>query len=300
MEKYGHQRKQNTIIFPLELNPEPAIEKAVIKIDGDEVKPILANDKYYISFKSFNNTFNLAVDSPGYFTVEKVYYNIYNDSHPLSVELTPEEFRLHVKCTPRDVKVYVNGELKSDSTPVEISLDEFTLDDIIAVSLENDYYEKHISTISIESPTIFLEEELARKTREVGFKIIPSGDIYIDNERIGRSEGALLKLELEYGPHKLQVFNKEENYSREVNIKVNDKSQASYTYYIPKKKGTLQIVTIPPGANVFVDNELLGVSPQELLLSEGTHIIRIMLNNSVHEESVVIRAGETQKVIHNF
>jgi hypothetical protein len=58
--------------------------------------------------------------------------------------------------------------------------------------------------------------------------------------------------------------------------------------------GTLLISSVPKGANIFVDTQLMGsVTPAQILLPAGTHSIRVELNQMKKTISVKIANGST-------
>ncbi len=60
---------------------------------------------------------------------------------------------------------------------------------------------------------------------------------------------------------------------------------------LAKPPPALEIATRPPGALVFVDEQLVGVAPVERNLLEGKHVVKVMSEGYVPEEREVVAVG---------
>ncbi len=81
------------------------------------------------------------------------------------------------------------------------------------------------------------------------------------------------------------------NVSRKV---FNVPDDTSVVAALNQSSGTLVVTSTPPGAKIFVDNKLSGVTPTTLHLSAGRHKLVLTQGAMQHEETIEIEGGELQ------
>jgi hypothetical protein len=93
------------------------------------------------------------------------------------------------------------------------------------------------------------------------------------------------------------------NYQKEIRpIKVVDQRLDVPLITMHPDGGTLMISTVPQGANIFVDDRLMGsMTPAQITLPGGSYNIKVELNGMRKTERVTIGNGNTtyRKIILN-
>jgi hypothetical protein len=80
-------------------------------------------------------------------------------------------------------------------------------------------------------------------------------------------------------------------------IKVSDSRYDVPLITMQPNGGTLMIVTDPPGANIFVDDRLLGsMTPAQILLPPGSHMIKVALNQMNKTRRVDVTNGSLERM----
>ena len=210
-------------------------------------------------------------------------------SYPLEEKLSPpsvitkKNSFVSISSDPEGGLIYINDKSIDKQTPVEnIELTPGTYTVKLTKNGYKDYSEK-VTLIEGQNKTIFAKLELIQqpvtdKVKEGTLSVIsiPSGaKVYVNGNYIGITP---ISKTLKIGSYTIQL--KKEGY-----IDYSTTTSVSENHVTPIKVGlseipanpansTLHIYTIPTGASIFIDGNMVGVSPLYFYkISAGTHEI---------------------------
>ena len=136
---------------------------------------------------------------------------------------------------------------------------------------------RHVSSIldlKIESNTI---EQVTLKApvptfREIAFSVDNNAEIWIDSKKVG---DGYWKGRLDYGPHSIECRKPSHRTSKlDLTVEPDTREQISLDAPDPIY-GYVNVSSSPSGADVYVDGQKHGITPQRLTLLEGNHIIEV-------------------------
>jgi len=137
-----------------------------------------------------------------------------------------------------------------------------------------------------------------RLTGFSGIRTKPTGaNVYIDNKFAGKSP-VTMKILLTPGEHKITIKKeKYEDLEKTVNLKLGDFEELNYDLQLAR--GTLEIATSPPGAQVTINGEVKGTTPANIKLLPGEYQVGISKKGYKEQQATITLEG-TDKVFKNF
>ncbi|MEI6053328.1 MAG: PEGA domain-containing protein, partial [Opitutaceae bacterium] len=155
-----------------------------------------------------------------------------------------------ISSTPSGSTIYIDGVV-SGTTPYNGNLNFG--DHKVAIEHNGKRIEKTIS-VSQSGETNF---NLSMNLDNINITTSPTGaDVYIDNVFSGKSP---LAVELAYGSHNLKLVKDDKSITDRIDF--NTKSNKTIFYELSECNSTKQIISTPTGANVLINNELVGITP---------------------------------------
>jgi hypothetical protein len=124
---------------------------------------------------------------------------------------------------------------------------------------------------------------------------IPGAEVWIDNDRRGATP---LTTQLSPGDHKVELRSGNDSRAIRANIKAGVHVWKYVEFESRPRSGSLRLASEPPGAQVFIDEKLAGISPLTVHdLAPGDHIVRFTSEVGQRQHRVRVRAGETSTVV---
>lgn len=213
-------------------------------------------------------THAISITKPGYKQLDTVMKIISGETSYLQYELKKEtrasqiqpqsasSCDLHLEVTPSEgIEVFINGE--SISYPLGGNR-KLLKEGVNQVSVFKPYHRPIDTTIHINSQPVFNLQLYLQPTFS-GYQIIthPPADIIIDKKRVGNGQ---LEAKLFEGYHLIEIAR--ENYHTYKQMVYVTKSRTdTISVYLLKKQASLQVITHPSGAEVYINDTLVGVSP---------------------------------------
>ena len=138
--------------------------------------------------------------------------------------------------------------------------------------------------------------EISFKGGELELISDPSGGkVYVDGKEKGETPAVLS--DVSSGGHVIRIVKQGyEPYEEQVNVVEGERKKVSASLTV--SVGSLLINTDPPGANIFIDEKSVGVSPYDgRNLSPGTHRVRVIKEGYDNwEQYIDVEAGRRVKV----
>jgi len=134
--------------------------------------------------------------------------------------------------------------------------------------------------------------DITVKEGELEVRSEPSGaKVYIDGKEAGETPTVLSNIRV--GGHVVRI-GKEGHEPYEEQVKVGEGERKKISFSLKKIVGALLVNTDPPGATIFIDGKLIGITPYEGKdLSTGTHKIKVVKEDyEIWEREVVVEAGK--------
>ena len=154
--------------------------------------------------------------------------------------------------------------------------------------------------------------ETAAATGTIVVTVIPSGDVFIDDQLIGRNRDQA-SLEVEAGEHSVRVEkagSRERVYKETVDVEAGGEVRRSFRFSVPPQEPAVAEVEIrvgstPRGALIYVDGELQPVKTNNTVwVKPGRHEIRVVLETASGEQqradTVTAAADSVHKVLFDF
>lgn len=157
--------------------------------------------------------------------------------------------------------------------------------------------------------------ERAPPTGRLTVQSVPSAEVWIDGDAVG--ETPIRAYELSAGPHRVMLLDPEGGATDERTVEITEGETHRLMVQLggerapspraerrdlpgdPTTRGTLAVNT-RPWSQVYVDGELIGMTPQmSISLAAGRHVVTCVNDTFRIRESreVVITAGETERLI---
>ena len=195
---------------------------------------------------------------------------IAGESKTVQLQSLPKIGNLDIDSKPFNANVYLNNEYKG-KTPLIISellIGEYNL------RLEKENFGTLNKKVYIEeNKTNSIEEVLPVGTL---VKINCSEDkakVYESSTYLGETP---LSVNLNYGEHRLKIVKGTENITKLITVKENNSNEF---YFTIRQNKAIFVSSNPKGAKLYVDNQFMGYTPQNLRLKSGFHSISIKAKN---------------------
>jgi serine/threonine-protein kinase len=186
---------------------------------------------------------------------------------------------LKVETDPVGAEILVNGELKGRG-PAEVTLPTGRY--LVALRLEGhlDWSEEMDLEEARKYPVVVRLQPVATKARLSVRSDPPGAEVQVDGSPLGRTP---VSAEFATGVRRLRVFLPGyQEHAQEVRLDEPREYAFDLTLQRLVREGSLRIETNPAGADVFLNGEPRGVTPFELKIPPGDHIVKLRLEN--HEE----------------
>lgn len=199
-----------------------------------------------------------------------------------------------VKSEPTDLDIYLNGKSTGKKTPFTFS------------SLEPGSYK--IEVVYQNETKSELINLSGGENREIYFNFLNFGKLIIDSEPKGAKiylDGVDTKLttpgvleNLKYGKHQIKlILDGYEEYLININLNQKEKEIKVKLNKIESKTGTLEIITMPEGATVYINDEEIGETPLKLNLEIGKYKIRLSLDGyKDYSTDITIEENKVSKI----
>ena len=215
------------------------------------------------------------------------------------VESKPELGFLAVSSEPTDADIYIDGKHYGKTNNVITDLTVGTHELI----LEKEGYSTVTKTfVTTKGETLKLNEILQAVVNKKTYLIVqadqPDAIVYIDGEMLGAKEARKLVDDGTTHTYKIEckLYHEESG-----TVTIQDKTVVNKT--LRPAFGYLNISSSPEqGANVWVDGELIGVTPiKSDKLASGSHTVRVMKDMyKMKEQSFTVTDGQTTNATLNM
>ena len=215
------------------------------------------------------------------------------------VESKPELGFLAISSEPTDADIYIDGKHYGKTNNVITDLAVGTHE----LKLEKEGYSTVTRTfVTTKGETLKLNETLQAVVNKKTYLIVQADQadavVYIDGEMLGAKEARKLVDDGTTHTYKIEckLYHEESG-----TVTVKDKTVVNKT--LRPAFGYLNISSTPEqGANVWVDGELIGVTPIKTdKLASGTHTVRVMKDMyKMKEQSFTVTDGQTTNATLNM
>ena len=215
------------------------------------------------------------------------------------IEPKPELGFLAISSEPSDADIYIDGKHYGKTNNVITDLAVGTHE----LKLEKEGYSTVTKTfITTKGETLKLNETLHAVVNKKTYLIVqadqPDAVVYIDGEMLGAKEARKLVDDGTTHTYKIEckLYHEESG-----TVTVKDKTVVNKT--LRPAFGYLNISSTPEqGANVWVDGELIGVTPIKTdKLASGSHTVRVMKDMyKMTEKSFTVTDGQTTNATLNM
>ena len=205
------------------------------------------------------------------------------------------------KVYPPDALLYVEGlripKLSRDNK-YSLEVGEKT------VTLKADGYEDLAKTVSVKTDeTIEFVDSLKATYGSVFIRSNPSGaDIFVDENTESAGKTPLQIDHLLASSHKFRAVYRKENKIQNVKVRKNDTTEAAIVFSAPN--GFIEMVTDPPGADIFLNTVRDGTQQTPLLKEVKPGFYKVRLSHpkfkKFYEITVRVKAEQTAKINYRF
>jgi diacylglycerol kinase family enzyme len=242
----------------LEVTTEP---EATIMLDGK----IVGNGQW--QKRMHPGIYELRVEKDRYYTEKRQVEIVAGVDEQLTIELSGKTGSLDVITEPFNAQVFLDGEPEG-STPLTIDnllIGRYTL------TIKKAGYANLSKSVEITENENTEVNEILTDGKELTILTNPSGaEVSVDGKFAGTSP---LTTALTYGKHEITAVSGDMEQKKTVAI---DKSHAGeITIHLQKQ---IKITSVPPGAEVYIDDELKGTTPIALSLENRTQVIELKKN----------------------
>lgn len=252
---------QTGIIY-IKSNPEGA----KVFINNEDTKEtttfqqVLAPGKY-----TFKLQHDLYYNYEGQFTIND------NSIERVDVALKPNFGSLRITSNPSEAECFLDGNLIG-KTPL---LQEKILSGKHLLELHKDRYSVLKDEIEVEdAKAIEKIYSLTAGFGSLGIKAEPDADIYINSQKVGTR---IYSGQIDVGKFLIEL-KRERYYSQIRNIVVESGQEYIFNFELKPMTGSVSVLTTPPEAQVYLDNNLIGSSPQIIKeLQIGDHLLKLVL-----------------------
>ena len=191
---------------------------------------------------------------------------------PVPPRPLPIQGTLSIDSSPRGAQIFVNGALRG-VTPARIDLQPGSYE--LRVRLPG--YEEFVSTVNIRAGSTTSVNALLQP-------VVRSGTLSVDSSPRGAQvhvngifRGVTpLRIDLDPAQYDVRVtLTGYEEFAANVNVRPGQVSSVSARLQPVPRTGTLQVVANVAGAEVWLDNSRIGISPLNTTLNEGAYLVRV-------------------------
>ncbi|MGM0650605.1 MAG: PEGA domain-containing protein [Bacteroidota bacterium] len=218
---------------------------------------------------------------------------IEGDKKQLDIKLKPNFGNILVTSSPENnMQIYLDGDKTGKTTPD-------TLRDISSgthlVQLRDKWYQSQSKKTEVkDEQTTEAAFEMQKAFAELSITTNPEADIFIDGEKKGNGNwsGRLLS-----GYYNVKV-KKDKYYSDDKQVEIVAGEDQSLSFKLKGKTGKLDVITEPIAAEIYLDNEKYGTSPQTIKdLLVGDYQLELRKNGyGTYEEIITIKEDETLEI----
>ncbi|WP_232473523.1 PEGA domain-containing protein [Thermococcus profundus] len=206
----------------------------------------------------------------------------------VNVTLTPKPAVLAINSDPSGAKVYINGTYEG-VTPLNLTLQPGTYE----VRLVKEDYENYTFTVTLEpGEERTLNVSLTPRFGYLTVYSIPSdAEVYVDGSLVGKTP--VVECRLSTGRHEVRIVKEDyEEYFMNVTIEPGKSTVINAT--LTPKPATLTIISIPAGAEVYINGTYEGLTPLNLTLQPGTYEVKLVKDEyKDYRTVIIISADET-------
>jgi hypothetical protein len=224
-------------------------------------------------------------DWNGHFTI------MANEIERLDITMQPNFGFLKLYSNPGDAEVFLD-EMPVGKTPLLL---EKIQSGKHRIEIRRDRYNTITDIITVEDGKLFEKTyDMVAGFGTIGILAQPDADIFINGERIGNR---LYTGRIDAGTYTIEA--RKEKYGRETkNITIEAGQEYTLNFELKPVAGTLSVLSEPPEASIYIDNQLVGKSPQiinDLLI--GTYQLQIELPGyREYREQISIEQDQTTSV----
>lgn len=192
--------------------------------------------------------------------------NLVGEKKTLDIALKPKFGNISITSSPENgMQIYLDDENTGKTTPA--SLEEVSSGEH-RVKLQSQWYKPQIKTISVQDEqTANADFTMQPAFADVSISAKPNADILINGERKGSGNwnGRLLS-----GIYTVKA-EKDKHYSEEKQLEITAGQDETLSFDLKGKTGSVDVVTTPMEAKVYLNGEYKGTSPmtlKDLLIGE--------------------------------
>lgn len=163
------------------------------------------------------------------------------------------------------------------------------------VLLEKPLHQPYERTIEIQDSVVCeIEPRFVVNYRELEFKVYNEAEIWVDDVKVATGSW---KGKLEYGTHRIEC-RKESHRTTEMMLNVDPQTLGPIILESPEPiYGTLIVNSIPAGAEIFVDDKLVGNTPGTIRVLVGQRKVSVKRTGyNTENRNVTIKEDETARV----
>lgn len=255
---YDTSKKQRMI-----LNVYPA--SATVEINNTPIE--LKNGTYSRDF-SFG-IYDITASAPRYHSLRRqIEIDDLNNAEQVNIHLKQKFGWLQIPGDG-DEKLWIDDQQKRFVPGSRIDLNSGHY----RIRMTKPMHEPFETTLEIKDSVVNrLVPDFIARYREIEFRVDGNAEIWIDNRNVGNG---YWKGRLEYGQHRIECKKPSHRTSgMYLTVKPDTREQISLDAPDPIY-GYVNVSSSPSGADVYVDGEKHGITPQRLTLLEGNHIVEV-------------------------
>lgn len=255
---YDTSKKQRMI-----LNVYPA--SATVEINNTPIE--LKNGTYSRDF-SFG-IYDITASAPRYHSLRRqIEIDDLNNAEQVNIHLKQKFGWLQIPGDG-DEKLWIDDQQKRFVPGSRIDLNSGHY----RIRMTKPMHETFETTLEIKDSVVNrLVPDFIARYREIEFRVDGNAEIWIDNRNVGNG---YWKGRLEYGQHKIEC-KKPSHRASGMYLTVEPDTREQISLDAPDPiYGYVNVSSSPSGADVYVDGEKHGITPQRLTLLEGNHIVEV-------------------------
>lgn len=292
---FADMQLKNIIIVPT-----PSEFEVKVWLNKPEGSVYQVNESINIYFRANKSCYVVIYDIRSDGKITLLFPNRYDTNNYIAPNVTyklPISTSYSLKVTPPEGKEFIQIIASTSYIPIIQQLKDLGTKQSFPLLSEDaeTYVQKQIMpylTGEWASDITYFYVGKAPRTGVVQLESNPSGAyVYVDGKYIGTTPA---RVELDEGQH-FATFYWQNNVVTETFFVTAGRTTVVTANFL--KKTMLDIQTTPPGAQIFVDGDFVGVSPIQVEVQPGTHtVLATMPGYTAAQQSVTVAAGETRIV----
>jgi len=212
------------------------------------------------------------------------------ETQNLSLHPKPMTGAIKIQTTPFDAAITINGKDhgKTPNTIRDMLIGEYTI-----VLTKQGYAAVTHNVTIVENETAEINETLPAGM-SVTITSEPAGaELYINNQKVGNTP---YTDEFSFGDHNIKLVNRSKTLEETINVKQDGQNRFSFDV------AEIVVVTIeskPTGAELFINNEKIGTTPYSGELRLGNHLIKLVNNTKIIEETISLKQNGLSSFIYD-